>query len=75
MKMKKTTQEKRRNDSPYIERADGKGLLRDASGKPIPATGFENEPTDKSYESAKRMRKDIPDIIKRLGLKFPKPDK
>ena len=41
---------KRKDDT--VQRADGKGILRDADGDPWPRSAFENDSTDEAFERA-----------------------
>ncbi|MFT5448183.1 MAG: hypothetical protein ACI9DC_003362 [Gammaproteobacteria bacterium] len=41
---------KRKGDT--VQRADGKGILRDADGEPWPRSAFENDSIDAAFERA-----------------------
>ena len=55
-------------DNPYIERIDGKGILRDANGNPILADQFDFEPSPRAYEESRKKPFDAAAFDKEFGL-------
>ena len=55
----------------FVKKIKGKGVLRDASGEPIPADYFENEPTERMHEQVKRERAKLNEFIEEHDISRP----